>query len=420
MGWVARAFRLAQGPSAPSEGVGPDAYTTASANGETWQDPGKRHYLVHSEDDEDDPDIGWADQRHRVYEAFDVAQPVDREQDLFGRKHELDALIGAVLHRRNHAIVSGARGYGKTSLVRVFGLHADTLGMAVIYSTSATDTTFARLAQAWLLQVPDALLRVNEIATFRQRARNLDPDAGPDDVATLLSAIGYAQLIIVLDEFDTIANPALKNRLFGLLKSVSDGRLRVRFVLVGVDLAISEMTAMHPSMVRHVSLIEAAHIMPAAMNDLLGECARRGGMAFDDDARDEIAYVACGSPYHARLFGMHAALAAVDDKAERIAVQHVKAGLRSAVDEWATINPEHSSAIRERLRRDPDLEARSRLGRKRLNGSPTRKRNPATEHQGTQVDGDALANVHGEQLPLGAAPQFLLALHAAGAGERIS
>lgn len=420
MGWLERAFRYAERRPAASDEPDSSDEVANSPSADEWRDPGDRHYLVASET-EDVAEEGWANDRHRVYEAFDVAQPVAREQDLFGRKRELNALIGAVLHRRNHALVSGGRGYGKTSLVRVFGLHADALGMAVIYSTCAADTTFARLAQGWLLQVPDALLHVDAIATFRSRARDLDPGAGPDDVATLLSMVGYAQLIIVLDEFDTVANAVLKDRIFELLKSVSDGRLRVRFVLVGVDLAIAEMTAAHPSLIRHVSLVETTHIASTAVHDLLGQCARRCDLAFEDGGIDEIAYVACGSPYHARLFGMHAALAAVDDKADRIALRHVKAGLRSAVDEWAQINPALSGAFRETLRHDPGLASKSRPARKQLNGSSTPANGKAAGQMHEAEDEyDAPMTMHDERWPAGAAPQFLLALHAAGAGDRAS
>ena len=68
----------------------------------------------------------------RVYTAFDVSQPVGQPDDLRGRDREVRALLSGVLHRRNPGVVSGPRGSGKTSLVRVFGQCADREGVVVL------------------------------------------------------------------------------------------------------------------------------------------------------------------------------------------------------------------------------------------------------------------------------------------------
>ncbi|WP_198527010.1 ATP-binding protein [Sphingomonas sp. Ant20] len=66
--------------------------------------------------------------RRRIADTFDAARPVRTRGELFGRAVELDHLLAATLDFHQHAVIHGARGSGKTSLVRVLGEHADESG----------------------------------------------------------------------------------------------------------------------------------------------------------------------------------------------------------------------------------------------------------------------------------------------------
>lgn len=71
--------------------------------------------------------------RRRIADTFDAARPVRTRGELFGRAVELDHLLAATLDFHQHAVIHGARGSGKTSLVRVLGEHADESGAVVLY-----------------------------------------------------------------------------------------------------------------------------------------------------------------------------------------------------------------------------------------------------------------------------------------------
>ena len=283
----------------------------------------------------------------RVYTAFDVSQPVGQPDDLRGRDHEVTTLLSGVLHRRNHGIVSGPRGSGKTSLVRVFGQFADRDGVVVLYSACDDGTTFGELLRSYLEQIPPSMVDASSIELFEQRVLSFGADSSPYQATGVLAMLKYSQLVVVLDEFDRITDRDLHDKISSLLKLVSDARLPVRFVLVGGNSAFADIVRAHPSLMRHVTRVSTAPLPSEAVSETLERCAERCGMQFSDSAKRLIEDISCGSPYHARLFGMHGALSALFTQSPEINLEHVESGLEDAFEEWAELNPVDAQAFRE-------------------------------------------------------------------------
>ncbi|GAA4029025.1 hypothetical protein GCM10022281_05180 [Sphingomonas rosea] len=283
----------------------------------------------------------------QVYMAFDVSQPVGQPEDLRGRDQEVKGLLSGVLHRRNHGIVSGPRGSGKTSLVRVFGQYADREGVVVLYSACDDGTSFGELIRSYLEQIPPAMVDPSMVELFEQRVISFGADSSPYQATGVLSMLKYSQLVVVLDEFDRITDPEMHDKISSLLKLVSDARLPVRFVLVGGNSAFADIVRAHPSMMRHITRVSTAPLSGEAIDDLLDSCAERCNLAFSDSSRELIREVACGSPYHARLFGMHGALNALAASSNAIELEHVESGLDEAFEEWSMLNPEDAQVFRD-------------------------------------------------------------------------
>jgi hypothetical protein len=283
----------------------------------------------------------------RVYTAFDVSQPVGQPDDLRGRDREVATLLSGVLHRRNHGIVSGPRGSGKTSLVRVFGQFADRDGVVVLYSACDDGTTFGELLRSYLEQIPPSMVDAGNIEMFEQRVLSFGADSSPYQATGVLAMLKYSQLVVVLDEFDRITDRDLHDKISSLLKLVSDARLPVRFVLVGGSSAFADIVRAHPSLMRHVTRVSTAPLSNEAVLETLDRCAERCGMVFADGAKRLIEDVSCGSPYHARLFGMHGALNALFSQSPEINLEHVESGLEDAFEEWAELNPVDAQAFRD-------------------------------------------------------------------------
>lgn len=282
----------------------------------------------------------------KIYEAFDVSQPVEQPEDLRGREKELGRLLSGVLHRRNHGIVSGPRGSGKTSLVRVFGQHADREGVVVLYAACDSDTTFSELISDFLEQIPPSSVDADQVDLLEHRVASFGPNSTPHQATSILAQIKYSQVIIIVDEFDRITDEVMFGKIASLLKLISDSRLPVRFVLVGSGDAFSNIMSRHPSLVRHITRLSTSPLSQEAISELLDGCSERCSMTLSKESRTLLQQVACGSPYHARLFGMHAALRALERNSQEISESDVIVGLADSFEEWATLNKEDAATFR--------------------------------------------------------------------------
>lgn len=282
----------------------------------------------------------------QVYEAFDVSQPVDQPDDLRGREKELARLLSGVLHRRNHGVVSGPRGSGKTSLVRVFGQYADREGVVVLYAACDDGTTFGELLRDFLEQIPPSSVDADQVEMLEQRIIKFGPGSSPHQATSIFAQVKYSQIVIIVDEFDRVRDRAMHSKMASLLKLMSDSRLPVRLVLVGAGTAFTDVVAQHPSLVRHITRLSTDPLPDAAIEELLENCAARCHLKFSDAAKRILVHVACGSPYHARLFGMHVALRALEAGAEEINDRHVQEGLGDSFEEWASLNREDADTFR--------------------------------------------------------------------------
>lgn len=273
-----------------------------------------------------------------VYTAFDTSQPVEQPDDLRGREDQIAKLVGGVLFRRNHGIISGPRGSGKTSIVRSFGQYTDRDGVVVLYSACDKDSSFGDLMREYLSQIPDSSLDPDDVASFRERIAGLSAGSAPNLVTNLLSMIKYSQVIIICDEFDRIVEEDLQWKLASVMKLLSDARIPVRLVLVGDPSAFDQIVRGHPSLSRHITRVRSDPLTREAIVELLNDCASRCRLSFDDKAAATIETASCGSPYHARLFGMHSALRALTANSTRIGQREASDGLWDAFEEWASLN----------------------------------------------------------------------------------
>jgi hypothetical protein len=112
----------------------------------------------------------------------------------------------------------------------------------------------------------------------------------------------------------------------------------VQVVLVGIAGDVDGLIAAHPSLRRHIAPQRVAPIPKPELERLLMSCADNAQLRLDPDALDVLAGAAMGSPYHARLFGMQAALVTEAGGRDRMTLADVEQGLASALEDWAEMS----------------------------------------------------------------------------------
>jgi len=364
----------------------------------------------------------------RIYAAFDASQPVDSPEDLRGRDEHIAQLMTGVLYRRTHGLVSGPRGSGKTSLVRVFAQYAGAEGVVVLYAACDRTTTFSELMREFLEQIPSYALDPDQAQVFADRVAHFSRESTAQQVASLLYSVRYSQLVFVIDESDRPENPEFRSKIASLLKLISDARLPVRLVVVSGSSIFDHMVGEHQSLMRHVTRLTTEPLDRNSVAALLDSCASRCGMRFSPEAKKLLCQIVCGSPYHARLFGMHSALAALARKQNDIDRRDVFEGLSYSFDEWALLNEEDATSfvsIVSGTKGDPNqiVEAARRLA------SPAESEEPAKLHVTARADDERLLKAlapaveranGGIAFRDATAPQFLIALqHLSTSSKRV-
>lgn len=266
--------------------------------------------------------------RDSIYSAFNTAMPVTDRHGLAGRNSELEKLVEAIVVQRKHAVIFGTRGSGKTSLARVFGDLADEAGCIALYGSASGEADFDALFRPFLSELPMS-------ASGQERARKMASE--PLDVSRL-SALLVEEVrersILIIDEYDRVQSETAKQDVATLLKLLTDIHSPVQVVLVGIASDIDGLIAAHPSLRRHLAPQRVSPIPKPELERLLLACVNNARLAIDEDALDALASAAMGSPYHARLFGMSAALIAEGDGRDRMTLQDVEQGLVSALEDW--------------------------------------------------------------------------------------
>ncbi|MGQ7830699.1 AAA family ATPase [Altererythrobacter sp. Z27] len=281
-----------------------------------------------------------------IYSAFDASQPANQPVDLRGRDNELRTLLGAVLYRRNHAFIAGLRGSGKTSLLRVFGHLADRDGVVVVNTSCAKDTQFGALFRELLEQIPYSCVDPDKADLFESRVEAFGRDGTPLQAVTIAAMVEYSQVVMVIDEFDRVQCEEARADIAATLKLISDRRLPVRMVLAGDEASFVDIIDSHPSLLRHVTQVLTKPLEESAILSLFDICSSRSGISFSDEAKDLLVRTAMGSPYHARLFGMNAAIVAAGRGSKVVSEKDAYTGLAHSYQEWASINPDDATVFR--------------------------------------------------------------------------
>ncbi|PTW44197.1 AAA ATPase-like protein [Sphingomonas faeni] len=351
----------------------------------------------------------------RIMNAFDSAHPVRQRKNLHGRDDKLEALFDAVLFNRQHAVIHGARGSGKTSLAQVFGDYADQQGAVVIYAACEAATSFAELIRPYLAFIPESSVSLKEKVNFDRDMKLLDGEFGARAIVDLFSYLSDGrQVILIFDEFDRAESAAVVEQVATLIKLLSDARSSVQVMIVGIGRTLDDLIRCHPSLRRHLVPVPIGRISQGDMLALIDTGAARAGVTFDAACRTLITSISCGSPYHLQLFCYVAAIEATRRGTRNIDMTIMQAGMARAFDTWAMVNGPDATLFRSLETAAP--ETREGLEHCAREAAVTDCVHADSDMQ--TVLGSALLadESHPDRFYFrdGAAPQFLLAILAIG------
>lgn len=347
--------------------------------------------------------------RTKIARTFDSAHPVRTRSELFGRTRELEELLSATLYSGQHVIIHGARGSGKTSLVRVFGDHADGEGAIVIYLACEPGGSFADLIRPYLRALPPAALVSGTRARFQDDLEALPENFGARAFVDLVAERIAGPVVFIFDEFDRITDADVKAEIAVAMKLLSDALVGILFTLVGIANNVANVIECHQSLRRHMQAVSLGRIEPGSVKELIDAGEVSTGLTFEADARSAITRASCGSPFHVRLFCRHAAIAAIARGSSIVVGSDARNGLHSAILQWAAMNVEDAQRFMSLVESKAMLSEIERIAYAAALGD----RLPANIENARTLLGDTLVaeDIGGESLVFrdSVAPQFLIA-----------
>ncbi|MFQ3595732.1 MAG: ATP-binding protein [Sphingomonadaceae bacterium] len=278
--------------------------------------------------------------RLALAEALAASQPVTSRERFSGRVETLGELIAAIEQQRAHVVLYGERGIGKTSLVHVFAETAREARYLVLYGSCGVEARFSDMFRSFASQIPLLFhADVSPIADEEEHNRSFadlisDNDLDPRELAELFGRIVGTRVILILDEYDRVRDPAFRRDVAELIKNLSDRAARVQLVLTGVASNLDELVGFTPSIRRNIVGLGVGPMDPADMEDILARAEGATGMIFAAGARELVGRMAAGSPYLVRLLGSRAALLALDEGRAEVTPADVLAGTQAVLAEW--------------------------------------------------------------------------------------
>lgn len=297
-----------------------------------------------SEELRDAADLGGAitpqQARLALADALSASQPVVAADQLAGRHEVLAALIAAIEQQRAHVVLYGERGIGKTSLIHVFADVAADAGYVVLYGSCGVAARFDEMFRNYADRIPllyhSSVSPTADEGEHRRSFADLldDGPVGPRALAELFTQVVGTRIIIILDEYDRVADTDYRRNVAELIKNLSDRAARVQLVLTGVASNLDELIGFTPSIRRNIVGLAVGPMPESELDEILARAEAASGLSYGDQARRLVTRMAGGSPYLTRLLGLKAAMRALEEERRIIATEDVMAGTEAVLAEW--------------------------------------------------------------------------------------
>jgi Cdc6-like AAA superfamily ATPase len=287
------------------------------------------------------PDEGFYSRVTDLDQHFRPGAPVDNGDLLKGRSEQLLKLIGAIGGVGEHVAVYGEPGVGKTSLSLVTQVILNATERATcvrIQCASADDfpAVWARFAEhlerdsrrGRLAKGSDVMRRYQDVA---------DPsiliDSSASDIFFLLDRLCEINpLVIIVDEFDRVADWSVRSEMSNLIKMISDERIPVTLVIVGVADDVENLVAEHQSIERNLLQLPMPRLAERELLEILRSGFEAAKLPWEDGILEDIARISRGLPHYVHLMGRHMGRLALSSDAQVVSESLWVEALRLSVE----------------------------------------------------------------------------------------
>ena len=289
----------------------------------------------------------------RINKVLSPAQPVRSIENLKGRDRELYLIEQALYADGRHVFVYGDRGVGKSSLAATAAFQYQSVDASPIFVGGSEDDTFKSI----VANIANKALGRSRTESVKQtRSLGLEwrgikwsdgQEVTPVEIVSRIQSIGDAaellrevavlhskKPIIVIDEFDTIADEQERNKFAHLLKHLGDQGTDIKIIFTGVSKSLDAMIGAHQSAHRQLAQINLPRLPWEARREIVENAANAFELSIDNNVNWRIAIVSDGYPFYVHLITECMLWEAFNETAQpaELSWVHYHAGLRTAIE----------------------------------------------------------------------------------------
>lgn len=138
-------------------------------------------------------------------------------------------------------------------------------------------------------------------------------------------------ILLLIDEFDSIQNKDDKHKVAELIKLLSDSNSSLKIFVVGIAASAEELTAGHPSVQRCLKEIKLDKMSQRELVDIIKNGSAKLNLNFTRDAMFRICRLSSGYPHFTHLISLKAAEIVIINELENIGIDEVNEAIEKSI-----------------------------------------------------------------------------------------
>lgn len=263
---------------------------------------------------------GEADFAEELHRVLSPSNAIHSPELLHGRSKQLDDIRQALYSPGRHIFIYGHRGVGKTSLAQTAAYqHQSPDKFPILVGCSATSTFYSVVQDIAQEAFPhNPLVRTSTTQksfSFGFKGMKAAADNSvvkgsfqlPTSLNEAVQLIGYVAEnhsktpVVVIDEFDQIADKNEQNMFANFVKQIADKRTGISIIFCGVGSSLDDLFSAHLSAHRYFHPIGLERLPYDARREIVGNASEHLGIAIDDTSTWRIAMISDGFPHYVHL-----------------------------------------------------------------------------------------------------------------------
>lgn len=314
---------------------------------------------------EDDPYGIYREERIKgsgIREAFTPNSPILSRELFSGRTYEVAKIIECLNTKGQHILLYGDRGVGKSSLATISCLILNSTGIAdgrLYQKRCDSHDTFKSIVSSILNSVgidsntvsyeSEKKAGLNKVVCANKKTKTTRTGNATNSVSPswVVDKIKDVNGILLIDEFDVIANDVEKRKISEMIKLLSDCGSNLTVFIVGIADTANTLTGGHPSVSRCLKEIKLGRMSYNELMEIITRGESRVSMNFDLIVKKRIVKLSAGYAYYTHLLALKAAEEAIICERTKVTVNDLKIAMQKAAgDAEGSLKQAYDNAVR--------------------------------------------------------------------------